>query len=176
MSKKYVLQRVFNIMLILMAFSCVLLGCNSKNYLDFTDDILVCYQTTPAYHSEYSVAKNIIIYNNGKGVYEEKTISGKYHASVEFEIDENHITTLQNVIARVNFMELDEDISTDSCDGDYKYITVYADDTSHKSGGLNPNTKRFTRLEDVILTNVPDDVVKECDEKLKNSLPNDDAN
>lgn len=176
MSKKYVLQRVFNIILILTVFSCVLFGCKGNNYLNFTDDILVCYQTTPVYDSEYSISKNITIYNNGKGVYEEETISGKYHASVEFDIDETRITSLQNIISRVNFMELDEDISTDSCDGSYKYITVYADDTNHKSGGLNPDAKRFTSLEDAILVNVPNDAIKKCDEKLNSSFMDDDIN
>ncbi len=152
-------------LVIFTALSFMLYGCGDENHLNFTDEILVCYQSIPSLEESDEAIVNVTVYNSGKGIYEKITPEGK-QASVEFNIDESGIKSIQNIVARVNFMELDEDVSTDSQDGTFEYITAYADGTSHKSGGLNPTVDGFTRLKEVIFDSVPKSAIEECDAEL----------
>lgn len=152
-------------LVIFTVFSFLLCGCGDKNHLTFTDDFLVCYQSIPSLEESDEAIVNVTIYNSGKGTYEKITPSGK-RASVEFEIDKSDVKAIQNVMARVNFMELDEDVSTGGDDGAFEYITAYADGTSRKSGGLNPTVDRFTLLKDAVLDSVPNSAIEECDAEL----------
>ncbi|MDD6396081.1 MAG: hypothetical protein PUB37_07915 [Firmicutes bacterium] len=152
-------------LVILVSLSMILCGCSSKNHLRFTDDILVCYQYVPYLEESDEAIVNISVFNSGKCVYEKITPSGK-QASVEFEIDKSSVKSIQNVIARVNFMELDEDVSTGGENGAFDYITAYADGTSRKSGGLNPAEDSFTSLKEAVLDSVPESAIEECDAKL----------
>lgn len=152
-------------LVILVSLSMILCGCSDKNHLRFTDDILVCYQSVPYLEDSDEAIVNISVFNSGKCVYEKITPSGK-QASVEFEIDKSSVKSIQNVMARTNFMNLDEDISTGGENGAFEYITAYADGTSRKSGGLNPADNRFVLLKEAVFKSVPESAIEECDAKL----------
>ncbi len=159
------MKKISIALIIFAAFSCVLFGCSDKNPLSFTDEILACYQSIPLLDQSDDAIVNVTIYNNGEAVYEKITSSGS-QAAIEFKIDHSDVKSIQKVMARVNFIELDEDIGVDGLDGTFEYITAYANGINRKSGGLNPTESRFTLLRDAILDVVPDSVIEECNAKL----------
>lgn len=76
----------------------------------------------------------------------------------EFEIDELQWSSIVNVMTRVNFMELDEDMSTKDLidDGASYYIRVETSDGVHTSGGYmagyddNSDSTRFARAREMV--------------------------
>lgn len=153
-------------------------GCSrSENYLDFTDDLLVVYSSSPTYYGPSDYSYVITIYNDGRGLYQENAVvmtddgeSCLCEESLEFSMDETAVVGIQNSIVRAGFMGLEENLDTDSLDGAYVYITVYANGTEHKSGGLNPEDKRFERVRSTVLSVVPKSTIEECNAKLQSAL------
>ena len=148
--KDFIRKNIILILLSIVLIFGILLGTNiifKDNYLEFNNDgILLTYTVTPVY-GQFSEMYDIVtkIYNNGK-----IEILHDNQIVDTFTIGENHIKSLQNEIARVNFMELDEDVSTISADGGYYSITVNTKTKTHTSKGLNPSDKRFCKLETAI--------------------------
>lgn len=60
-----------------------------------------------------------------------------YYELKEYEMSEMSWTSMVNVLTRVNFMELKEDLSAggDICDASSFYIKVETSDANHSSGG-----------------------------------------
>lgn len=118
-----------------------------NNYLEFNSDgVLLTYTVSPTYGEiDKMYDKTTKIYNDGKiEIIHDNQIIESFH------IDEMYIISLQSTIARVNFMELDENVSTESEDGDYFSITVNTKTETHTSNGLNPVNKRFCTLQTTI--------------------------
>lgn len=148
--KRIVIFAICVILLMVAPYVWVIFNSTSleeKGNTDFNladKDLLLVYTDRIAWESRNNIT--VKIYNNGK------TEVFNYHNIVEnYIIDEAGMNTIKKTIAKVNFMELDKDVSTDSCDGAYYSITVFADGENHTSEGLNPDNKRFCKLEDVIL-------------------------
>lgn len=82
---------------------------------------------------------------------------GQYEVT-EFEITDHEWSSIVNVLTRVNFMELDEDMSTESIvdDGSSYYIMVETSDSVHTSGGYcpgiddNDDSRRFAEAWEMI--------------------------
>ena len=76
----------------------------------------------------------------------------------EFEISEQDWSSMVNVLTRVNFMELKEDMSTKDIvdDGSSYYIRVETTDAVNNSGGYvagyddDPENRRFAEAKDLI--------------------------
>ena len=139
-----------------------------SNYLKYDEDgILLIYKQSPAGETNIyeSYVTTIILYNDGK-VELIGTFTNGHQIMEEFNISEIHVKSLQNTIARVNFMELEEDVSTDSSDGSYYYITVNTKTKTHKSGGLNPDNNRYLELKKNIEDVIPTQVNNEFNKKI----------
>ncbi len=86
---------------------------------------------------------------------------GQYEIT-EYEITDDEWSSIVNVLTRVNFMELDEDVSTESVvdDGSSYYIMVETSDAVHTSGGYcpgiddNDNSRRFAEAWEMIYNTV----------------------
>ena len=80
----------------------------------------------------------------------------------EFEITDQEWSSIVNVLTRVNFMELDEDVSTESIvdDASSCFIMVETSDSVHTSGGYcpgiddNDNSRRFAEAWEMIYNTV----------------------
>ena len=80
----------------------------------------------------------------------------------EFEITDQEWSSIVNVLTRVNFMELDEDVSTESIvdDASSCFIMVETSDAVHTSGGYcpgiddNDNSRRFAEAWEMIYNTV----------------------
>lgn len=118
-----------------------------NNYLKFNSEgVLLEHTITPVYGEiDEMYDRTTKIYNNGKVeiIHDNQIID-------TFTIDEIYIRSLQREIARVNFMQLDGDVSTISTDGAYHSITVNTKTETHISKGLNPSNKRFCTLESTV--------------------------
>lgn len=140
------------IVIIIVATIGILISNNTifnreNNYLKFnSDEILLEYTVAPAYGKyDEMYDRTTKIYNDGKAeiLNDNKVID-------TFYINKLDIVSLQSTIARVTFMELDEDVSTKSADGTYRSITVNTKTETHTSKGLNPSNKRFCELQKVV--------------------------
>lgn len=66
------------------------------------------------------------------------------------QLSEEDIATLKEAILENDILSLREDISSESNDGDYFYLTVYTKDGEHRTGGLNPINKKFMAVKDLV--------------------------
>lgn len=86
---------------------------------------------------------------------------GQYEVT-EYEITDLEWSSIVNILTRVNFMELDEDMSTKDLvdDGSSYYIMVETTDSSHTSGGYcagyddNADSRRFAEAWEMIYNTV----------------------
>ena len=143
--KKWIL-----ICILLIAVSVIITGCDylGKNKLEFSSNgILLMYSWKPAGETTVDNMYDRItkIYNDGKvDVFHDDQFIRS------FDINSSNIKKLQDKIVEVKFMELEEDIDTNTYDGSYHYITVYTETATHTSGGLNPDNSKFKKLKDII--------------------------
>ena len=84
-------------------------------------------------------------------VYSDKTITYGYDSSGKFtkvELTDEQYDELIDYAFSSKILTLDEDISdNDSCDGGYSYIKLhFADNTTFKTGGLNPYNENYRKL------------------------------
>ncbi len=70
----------------------------------------------------------------------------------EKNITPENVQALQKLINDVRFIEIPEMINSESQDGSFYSITVYAKDHEYRVKGLNPTDKRFVKLADAIMT------------------------
>lgn len=66
------------------------------------------------------------------------------------QLSDKEIDRLKALIIKNRSLWLQEDTSTDSCDGSYSYLTVYTRKGSHKTGGLNVDNKKFAAIEELL--------------------------
>ena len=82
-----------------------------------------------------------------------------YYTESEYEMSENDWTSIVNVLTRVNFMELVEELpySEGTCDAGSYYIMVDTSDAVHRSGGYNAGNEegsdhqRFSEAKGMVL-------------------------
>jgi len=129
--------------------------------------ILVEYTSNPALHSngkDKAYGIKVIIYNDGTAEIINTPVvirENKEIPSFSFTLNTGDVASLQDEIRATRFITLSRDLSTDSPDGSYRHIVVHTKINDHKAGGLNPGNKRFHKVEDLILSIVPEDVMKE---------------
>lgn len=140
----------------------ILTGCQNGG-IDFSEDVFLKYTSSPAgecasyeffdTNIEVSSDGTVKIYcDDFEDIYSEEYPIKTIHLSKE------DINDLKDAIEENNIMDLRKNLSTDSCDGGYQYLTVYTDGDKHKTGGLNVSNRRFGRVESLIFDMVGEDV------------------
>lgn len=170
-------MRKIGMMILLVGFVVlfwILVGCGAEKKttsLDIKKVTFVKYsgdtRTIEMYifNSDYRVDKYII---NPKGDSKFDLLDGELPTKDEYsvkqlEITEESWTDLVNVLSRVSFMELEEELPYDEVyDAPSYYIQVETVDAVHKSGGYNAgegkdnSNERFKEVLDVL-----DDITKD---------------
>ncbi len=140
----------------------VLTGCQKRG-LDFSEDVFLKYTSSLAgecasfeffdTNIEVSSDGTVRIYcDDFEDIYSEE------YPTKTIQLSEEDINELKDAIEENNIMDLRKDLSTESCDGGYQYLTVYTEGDKHKTGGLNVSNRRFGRVESLIFDMVGEDV------------------
>lgn len=123
--------------------------------VSFSDGVFLKYTHAPAgeiliyesfdTHVEVSSDGSVRIYCDDFP----ETFMGEYPTRT-MQLSEEDIAALKEAILENDILSLREDISTESLDGDYFYLTVYTENGEHRTGGLNPTNRRFLAVKDLI--------------------------
>ncbi len=104
--------------------------------------------------------QNYFIYENGKLiVYTEpgKRLKIDDNAPVyESELSKKEVDQVKTLIEQNKFWKFKEDLTVDSEDGAFLYMTVKLTNESKKVGGLNPNDLKFKELTNHVIDLVND--------------------
>ncbi len=156
MSIKQIYKMILTTLLILIFSGCT----NSK--INFSKNVFLKYYYAPAgectsyefYHRNIEVSSDgtVKIYCDEF----EETHTNKYPTK-EIQLSEEDITALKDAIMKNHIISLPKDISEDSCDGGYSYLTIYTVDGIHETGGLNVSNKKFEAVEDLLYGMVEED-------------------
>lgn len=76
------------------------------------------------------------------------------------QLTKTEIEKLKEVVLVNDIMSLPKDISTDSCDGSYSYLTVYTKNNTYHSGGLNVSNEKFQEVEDNVFELIKDEYLE----------------
>ena len=106
---------------------------------------------------------NLVLYTTGNS----DIILGDDVPVLEVQLDEAQVKKVEAVIQEQSFWKLPEDVSTPSEDGGYRYVTVNAESTSKKVGGLNPDHPQFTEIHQYIFSLVDDEDYKKWQEEVE---------
>lgn len=119
----------------------------------------------------YSI--NITINGDGTGkistpINEDIGIDENAPRTIEFEVDEEAIESLQREIKSSDFFSLPDGLSqVNVLDGGYQYITVYTTEQTKKVGGSNPEEKTIDILSNQILEMIPENKIDIFRENIK---------
>jgi len=62
------------------------------------------------------------------------------------KISNEEVEQIKSLLEKYNFHKMKNDLSVDSEDGSFLYVTVYLEDESKKVGGLNPDDEQFLSI------------------------------
>lgn len=127
----------------------------SNEWMSFPDGVFLKYTYAPAgeisvyemfdTNVEISSDGSVRIYCNGFP----EAFMDEYPIRT-MQLSEEGVAALKEAILENNILSLREDISSESNDGDYYYLTVYTEDGEHRTGGLNPINKKFMAVKDLV--------------------------
>lgn len=146
-----------SIFLTMLLSALLLIGCNSKtNYAIDEPFIIVSY--APAgpddYRNLYPV--HYALYDDGTfHMYSEEANRmnfGDDAPRYETQVNEYRVGKVKELIDEKKFWKLNKDITVDSEDGSFHYITVNLTDKSKTVGGLNPENENFFAIGDYVKT------------------------
>lgn len=136
-------------------------GCGD-NDINFSKDVFLKYTSSPAgecasyefYDTNVEVSSDgtVKIYCDD---FEEAFLDE--YPTKEIQLSEEDISDLKDAIRDNNIMSLPKDISEESCDGGYDYLTVYTEDDKHTTGGLNVDNKKFKAIEELLYGMIEED-------------------
>lgn len=140
--------------------------------ITFSDmGILVEYSVQSAWYSngeDKASGIEATIYNDGTGEIRNVPVVVRENQEipvVSFTIDSDVVAYLQKEIRESDFIHLQQDLSTDSCDGAYVHIAVHTQKITYICGGLNPNDPQFNRVDEAIWDVIPESAIDEYDAK-----------
>lgn len=175
MQKKYIIFIIIIIFFILIGIGIYNIP-KTNNYLKFNKDgYLLTYKTSSAGDSSFDDwhYRLITIYNNGNGEISAYFPKDRYSdefdkkVTVEFNLDESKMNSLQSYIARTGFVNLEKDLSTDSVDGTYKTMTIYLKNGVYEVHGLNIENKNFNLLVESMCNIIGKDLFDEYNRKFE---------
>ncbi|GAB2536726.1 hypothetical protein [Gracilibacillus alcaliphilus] len=153
----------------------VLLGCDAES--DFsTDQPVIIATTAPAgpIQIHESFYRNIALYEDGRvNVYSTEENDGDIDPKapiIEVQIVPEQVQQVKKSITDHSFHTLTEDLSTNSEDGRFAYLTVNYTDHSKSVGGLNPDHQAFLEIQDEVMEVIPDGVYKKWLEETMNYM------
>lgn len=114
--------------------------------------------------------RNIDVYQDGRMTFytqdSEGRLKNKKNAPIkEVQRSEQEVTLIKDNIEKTQAYKLKKDLSTDSMDGTYVYLTFHWVDESEKVGGLNPDNEVFNQLMDQIKKTAGKDAFKEWEKE-----------
>lgn len=131
-------------------------GCSRlEPRITFSGDVFLKYSSAPAGDCQiYELYQtNIEVSSDGTArLYcdDFEEASSDVYPTREIKLSEEEITTLKDAIIENDILSLPKDISTESCDGSFYYLTVYTGEGKHETGGLNVDNRRFRYLEGLL--------------------------
>lgn len=152
------------LLLLLTAIISFFTGCGRQN-IDFSDEVFLKYTSAPAGECEIFAMYDTNVAVSSDGTAEiycddfEDVFYDEYPTRL-VDLSEEDITVLKDAIRDNGIISLPEDISEESCDGDYRSMTVYQKDGEHHTGGLNPDNKKFKAVEQLLYNMVKDDMAE----------------
>lgn len=165
------------ILLVISLFILILVVSACKQQLDFTEEgpfIILTFQPAGPddyrnlFPHNYSIDENgtLTLYTESKG----KLKVGNDAPVLKKQLSDEEIEKLKHLIHANNFWNLEEDLSEDSQDGNFIYISVYLTDQSKTVGGLNPLEPRFIEITDYITSLVDDEEYTFWVNEIKNYI------
>lgn len=167
------------LLIVLIAVTTLLTGCSDNNKIELTENYneIVEYETQPSYgttedfyilHFRVNNNNTIEIY----GTFDEFVFNGEedvrvtldYIEGIVMNISEEEKLHMVDTLSKNRFMSLDKDLSTDSLDGSYRFLTVYDEQGNvlRCVGGLNPDNKKFSNIVNSIYELIPEEKRREA--------------
>lgn len=146
----------------MMLFFVFIASCSQKTNYE-TDGPFIIATYSPAGPDDFrNMFSHIVsIRDNGTlQLYTEptKTLKIGNDAPVhESQLKKEEIEKIKELIEKNKFWKFKEDLSIDSQDGVFLYITVNLIDQSQKVGGLNPNDPKFIEIFDYVFDLIDDE-------------------
>ena len=159
----------------IMLFIGFIAGCSQKtNYA--TDGPFVLFTYSPAGPDDFRnmYSHNYALYENGKLVlYTEpgnKLKIGDDAPVLEIQVPKDDVVKVKQLIEQNKFWKFKKDVSTESQDGVFLYLTVNLTDESKTVGGLNPSEPKFIEITDFISSLVTKEERKSWNEEIKDHI------
>jgi len=159
-------MKKFGVMLLMGVITLALLaGCSlSRQNINFSDGVFLKLTYSPAgerpvyemfrTHAEFSSDGTVRFYCDGFG----KEFTEEYPEET-IRLSKEDIDEIKDAIRKNDILSLRDDISSNSLDGDYYYLTVYTDKGEHRTGGLNVSNKRFLAVKDLVWDMVESEIL-----------------
>lgn len=170
--KKY--QRLFGMLVLLL----IMTSCSDyTNYEKDSPFMIVSSSSNSAekfgeyYPVTYSVYEDGTVVLSTEPLKERgKKVDAEDPPTYETHVSEDEIKEIKSLIEKSNFWKLPKDISVESEDGGYIYITVHLTNTSKKVGGLNPSDEDFIHIKQYVSSIVDSTDFKTWDTQVKDYL------
>lgn len=150
-------------------------SCSQKtNYA--TDGPFVVFTYSPAGPDEFRnmYSRNYALYENGKLILytepENKLKIGDNAPVSESQLTSDEVAEAKQLIEQNKFWKFKEDVSTESQDGVFLYLTVNLTDESKTVGGLNPSEPKFIEITDYISNLVTKEERKAWNKEIKDHI------
>lgn len=163
--------------LIGIVFLIFITGCN--NYTNYAKDgpfISVRSSSASMESYEKSYPITYAVYENGTLILSTDPLKKRGRVidedppEHEVTIDNEKVKEIQSLIEKNNFWKMAEDISIESEDGGYIYVTVHLTDESKTVGGLNPKNDDFLEIQQYVSSVVPSSGFKKWSTQVEEYL------
>lgn len=141
-------MKIWTVLLVSVLF---LSGCGAKKeYVEEEPFITLTWHPAGLDRYENLYNRNIYIWQDGRirleAEHPEKGIIGDDAPVLEKDVSVEKIKELKESIQKNHFDILEEDLTSNSVDGTFEYISVHWEGSTKKVGGLNPDNKWFVAL------------------------------